>query len=191
MIVHVQFIKQKPVHLYLRFWQSAVPQPTMKTALLGSLTCLATIILMGCTQQPSRDMSKYQLIGPYPHLRGDAQELHEIRTFLWSNWNKKAEAHVHVVFVNKHGQRTPTDFYIEQDASGRWGLLARSEVPEASWKDGKVIHSTRLRKVFWSRLERVKWTGTSHELISPSVIDAPPGHQLRFIDGQERKEALL
>ena len=137
---------------------------------LVALTCR----IVAAESQKARDLSVYDLSGPYSldrstrHAEDRPVIEASIREFLWTRWQRHRLAHLAVVQYSLEGLPTRTWYFIEPDGAGIWRLAVEEDVTLPAFKRDSEEH---VRETHWYdaySLDRVEVKG--HNEASPRPI---------------------
>jgi hypothetical protein len=152
---------------------------------------LATCLVISSVTADARDLSQYDLAGPYSLDRSTrhAEERPfieaEIRNFLWTRWQKKRLAHVAVVQYSLEGLATRMWFYVEPDTKGVWRLLIDQDTTLAAINSASGEHLRETHQYAGYVLERIDVLdreGKSARVIPEAEPRGPEDFRLRIKD---------
>jgi hypothetical protein len=97
------------------------------------LTLALASVALAPAQGQQRDLSKYEVIGPYnvvlfahgpktDHLEG------EVRDFLWSHWQQRTLGAVTITHQYVEGF-VRAAYFVEPDRNGRWAIIQYTDNP--------------------------------------------------------------
>lgn len=97
------------------------------------VTCLLLANLPAPAADPPRDLSHYDVAGPYKLDYGQPRAEHEhlkgqIREFLWTHWRQHRRATVVATYQFIEGI-VRLSYYVEPDKKGRWVIVEYTDYP--------------------------------------------------------------
>lgn len=110
-------------------------------------TTALMVVGLSQAQSKSRDLSAYDVIGPFnlPIRSGDdSPEQGRIRAFLWDHWRQQRRGVVRVRHQWVEGISDVT-YFVEPDSRGRWAITQSSGGSERSCNLIERVEPDRLR----------------------------------------------
>lgn len=158
--------------------------------LAAQVSSLAIISGIHATEPPGRDLSRYDLDGPYSLDRSFRHEEDQpvleaaIRDFLWTRWCKRRLAHLSLVQYGLEGLGTRVWYFIEPDRENVWRLVVEQDITLPAVKpEAPEEHVREWRRYEIYLVERVPVEERNNPTASPIADDdrrPPAEYRLRL-----------